>query len=191
MKNRRLIFATSNEGKIREASIVLADFGIQIQPIPFPFREPVTGSIADVALDKLYQVLENEHLNVLVEDSGIFFEAYHQFPGVLSKRVFEGIGYEGIDRLLAGQSRKAWFEGAVAVSWQGEVKVFSAKMDGYILPLSEQTIINPEPGLPYDPIFVPKGETQVLRQLPMEKRIEYSYRKKALIQMARWIDQHG
>lgn len=190
MKNRRFIFATSNEGKIREASIVLSAYGIQIQPIPFSFREPITGSISDVAWDKLYQVLEIEHQNVLVEDSGIFFEAYHQFPGVLSKRVFEGIGYEGIDRLLADQSRKAWFEGAVAVSWQGEVKVFTAKMNGHIIPLSEQTTITPEPGLPFDPIFVPEGETQVLRQLPMEKRLKYSYRKKALVKMVHWIEQH-
>lgn len=181
-----LQFATTNQGKIREARDVLLSFGIEIEPLLINFAEPTEGSISEVALHKLTQVMKEGYQNVMVEDSGIFFAAYSQFPGILSKRVFQGIGYQGIEKLLAGETREAWFEGAVAVNWKGKTEVFSAKTFGQIIPQKDQKL-KPESGLPFDPIFVPRGETQVLRQLPYQKRMEHSYRRKTLVQLARWI----
>lgn len=186
MKQVTLRFATTNRGKIREAREVLSTFGIQIEPLAVDFAEPKEGTISDVALAKLTQVRKQGYQNVMVEDSGIFFAAYSDFPGVLSKRVFQGIGYKGIEKLLVGESRKAWFEGAVAVYWHGQTKIFSAKTYGRIVPYHLQNL-QPEAGLPYDPIFVPRGETKVFRELPFDKRLEHSYRRKALEKMAKWI----
>lgn len=190
MRKKELLFATSNEGKIREARYVLSPLGFEIRPIEMDFDEPITGSISEIALHKLHQVLAKGMTHVFVEDSGIFFDAYHQFPGILSKRVFQGIGYRGIEKLLMHESKKAWFEGAIAAHWQGAIKVFSAKTFGHLFFQSEQTLA-PESGLPFDPIFVPEGENCVLQQLPYEQRIKHSYRRKALVKMAHWMDQQG
>lgn len=183
-----LYFATQNEGKFVEAEQILHKFGIRVLPVSFSFQEPTSGTTASIAQQKLAQIKEQGYQRVMVEDSGIYFAAYQRFPGVLSKRVFQGIGYEGLERLLQGVSRQAWFEGSVAVYWHGHENVFSATMSGQIVhpfPSNPQ----PEPGHPFDPLFVVSGETIPFQQLSLEKRMHYSYRRLALLKMVEWINR--
>lgn len=181
-----LYFATQNQGKVTEADQILRQFGIRVLPVPFNFRESTAGTTASIAQQKLAQIKEQGYQRVMVEDSGIYFAAYQHFPGVLSKRVFQGIGYAGLERLLQGVSRQAWFEGSVAVHWHGHEGVFSATMSGQMIdpfPHNPQ----PEPGHPFDPLFVVTGETIPFQQLSIEKRLHYSYRRMALLKMVQWI----
>lgn len=183
----KLTFVTSNEGKWQEAQDVLSPYGFEVQPITYDFAEPTAGTIEQIAIQKLQQIRNQGYRRVFVEDSGIFFAAYHQFPGVLSKRVFQGIGYRGLEKLLHNESKDAWFSGTVALDWDGEIKTFSASIDGTIV--KKKPSLAPEPGLPFDPIFVPTGEERVFAALSLEKRRQYSYRRRALINMANWIHE--
>lgn len=185
----QLIFVTSNEGKRQEAKKVLAPYGLELECVPFQFAEPTSGTISEVALQKLQQVIRPGWKQVFVEDSGIFFAAYRDFPGVLSKRVFLGIGYHGIEKLLAGERREAWFQGTVALYWHGEIRTFSGITEGKIVHPPEPP--TPEAGFPFDPIFVPTGEEKVMQKLSQEQRLNYSYRARALQKMANWIKGQG
>lgn len=186
-KLTQLIFVTSNEGKMREAKKVLTPYGLELECVPFQFTEPTSGTISEVALQKLQQVIRPDRKHVFVEDSGIFFTAYPGFPGVLSKRVFLGIGYHGIQKLLEGERKEAWFQGTVALYWDGEIRTFSGITEGRIVHPPE--IPTPEAGFPFDPIFIPTGEKQVMQKLSQEQRLKHSYRACALQKMADWIDQ--
>lgn len=181
-----LPFATQNEGKLKEARQVLEPLGIQVERLSLDLAEPDLGTVEGVTGEKLRQVREMGFERVMVDDAGIFFAAYDHFPGILSKRVFEGIGYKGVMKLLKGETREAWFEGAVAVLWDGETAVFSAKTPGRLLEADPEEI-QWEPGFPFNPIFVPQGDSRTLSEMTAPEREQYSYRGRALKELARWL----
>ncbi|WP_169713654.1 non-canonical purine NTP pyrophosphatase [Paludifilum halophilum] len=181
-----LPFATMNEGKIKEAVEVLRPFGIEVTPLSLDLVEPDVGSIEAVTRVKLEQVRKMGYQRAMVDDAGIFFAAYKGFPGVLTKRVFERIGYRGVMKLLEGETRKAWFEGAVAVMWDGEEVCFPEHTPGHLLEELPKKI-RPEPGFPFNPLFVPDGAARTLSEMTQEERQRYSYRGKALRRVAQWL----
>jgi XTP/dITP diphosphohydrolase len=181
-----LLFATGNQGKIAEAEKVLKPLGIEVIRYPIDLHEPTAGTVKDIAIHKLQQVIVKGVDHVMVDDAGIYFAAYPQFPGILSKRVFQGIGYRGIGKLLQGESRVAWFEGAIALCWKGQVQVFTGVTKGRLIEKIDDSI-EVDPHFPYDPLFIPEGEKEVLKFLPQDKRLYYSYRRRALEQMAHWL----
>ncbi|PTX59637.1 dITPase [Melghirimyces profundicolus] len=183
-----LPFATQNEGKLNEAREILGPLGIEVESMNLDLAEPDRGTIEAVTMEKLRQVREMGFSRVMVDDAGIFFAAYPHFPGILTKRVFQGIGYKGIMKLLDGETRKAWFEGAVAVLWDGETVAFSAQTPGRLLKTSPDRI-QPEPGFPFNSIFIPHGDHRTLSEMSAEERAHYSYRGKVLKQVARWLSE--
>ncbi|WP_168188739.1 non-canonical purine NTP pyrophosphatase [Thermoflavimicrobium daqui] len=182
----KLLFATSNPGKLNEAIQVLEPFGIEVVECSLELVEPDVNTVREVAAQKLKQAIDQGYDQVMVDDTGIYFAAYQQFPGVLTKRIFHGIGYRGIAKLLEGEDRTAWFEGAIAICWNGQVQLFTGMTNGRIIDQIGEDI-KPEPGFPYDPIFIPEGEMEVLQNLPREKRLFYSYRRIALEKMVKWL----
>ncbi|SMO65405.1 non-canonical purine NTP pyrophosphatase [Melghirimyces algeriensis] len=181
-----LPFATQNEGKLQEARQVLQPYGIRVQSLSLDLVEPDLGTIEDVTKEKMNQVQSLGYQRVMVDDAGIFFKAYNRFPGILSKRVFQGIGYRGVMKLLDGESRDAWFEGAVAVLWDGKRAVFSDRTPGRIVNTIPSNI-DPEPGFPFNPIFIPNGDHRTLAEMSPQERQQYSYRGKVLKKVADWI----
>ncbi|QKG83203.1 hypothetical protein GXN76_01140 [Kroppenstedtia pulmonis] len=181
-----LPFATKNEGKLKEAEQVLKPYGIQVTGLSLDLMEPDVGSVEAVTKYKLKQVWEQGYTRVLVDDAGIFFAAYPSFPGILSKRIFERIGYRGIMKLLAGETRRAWFEGAVGVLWDGDTACFSARTSGFLLEKNPEEI-KAEPGFPFNPLFVPDGDTRPMSEMSWEERNRFSYRETALRQVAQWL----
>ncbi|TCS84188.1 non-canonical purine NTP pyrophosphatase [Tepidibacillus fermentans] len=182
----KLIFVTTNPEKLAEAQLALAPFGHQVEGKSFPFIEPTEGTLEEIARYKLEQIKEDEEIPIFVDDSGIFFESYPQFPGILTKRIFQLIGYKGIDKLLSGESRKAYFRGVIAVKWKGKIDVFHGITSGRII--SEIPYNLPKDlRFPFDPIFIPDGDTQVLGNMSLEQRVYYSYRRKALEKMGHWL----
>lgn len=184
----KLIFATQNLEKVAETKRILAPYGIEVYCQPVAFVEPDSGTVEETARVKLEQVKQQGLDHVMVDDAGIYFAAYPDFPGVLSKRIVQRIGYKGIRKLLMKEPREACFKGAIGISWNGETKIFCGETRGWIIEDIDESEV-PFSGFPYDPIFVPEGETRVLSQLSDETSQIYSYRRKALDRMADWLKQ--
>lgn len=191
-KMMKIYFATTNESKLNEARQVLEPLGYEIFGLEVNYVEPDEGTVQEIALQKLEQVIEAhpELQRVMVDDAGIFFHIYPLFPGVLTKRVFQRIGYRGIEKLLAGEERSAQFEGAIALYWHGQKEIFSGVTKGMIREEIPDDLI-PDPGFPYDSLFIPEGENQVLADMALERRLFYSYRRQALDKMATWIQEQS
>ncbi len=188
----RLLFVTTNREKLKEARLALAPYGHQVDSIDYNFIEPTNGAVEMVAKEKLSQLEQaiSADSPVIVDDSGLYFAAYEGFPGILTKRIFQQIGYKGIRKLLADEDRRAYFHGVIAFMWRGEVKTFHGRMHGriieeipYDLPTDSQ--------YPFDPIFVPRGSELTMSQLTIEERLKYSYRRKALDQLGDWLKGDG
>lgn len=188
----KIFFATTNESKLNEARQVLEPLGYEVLGLEVSYIEPDEGTVQEISMQKLEQVLKAhpELQRVMVDDAGIFFQAYPLFPGVLAKRVFQRIGYRGIAKLLAGEDRSAQFEGAIALYWHGQKQIFSGVTKGKIREGIPSDLV-PDLGFPYDLLFIPKGENQVLGEMELERRLFYSYRRQAIDKMATWIQEQS
>jgi len=182
----KLIFFTSNPEKLQEAQVTLAQFGMQVIGQDFSFIEPREGTLEEIAEYKLGQINNLSVDPYFVDDSGIFFTAYPNFPGILSKKIFNLIGYRGINKLLLNEDRTAAFQGVTALKYQGKIKMFKGTTKGRIITDFPSELPN-DLRFPFDPVFIPDGAEQVLAKLPKLERIGFSYRKRALEEMGEWL----
>lgn len=87
-----VVCATSNAGKIREASAILAGTGFEIASVPLWLGEVETGtSYLENARLKAASALRLAQMPVLAEDSGLELDALGGLPGLRSAR-FVGAG---------------------------------------------------------------------------------------------------
>lgn len=185
----KIYFITTNPEKLKEAKIILAPYGYEVVGKSFDFVEPTEGSMESIAIAKLLQI-KNElgsSLPTFVDDSGIYFDAYSDFPGILTRRVFNMIGYKGIEKLLHNENRKAFFYGVIAFMYNEDIKIFHGETNGSII---EKFDCNLSEGLrfPFDPIFIPEGLDITLGEMTVEEKLKYSYRKKALSELGKWLN---
>lgn len=185
---KKLIFATSNENKMREIREILADSDYEI----LSMRE--AGFCVDVeengatfeenARIKAQALHEVSHTLTLADDSGLEIDYLSKEPGIRSARYMgENTSYEVknarlLERLkgVPMEQRTARFVCAVAAVFEdGRCVTVRETMEGYIgyEPKGEN-------GFGYDPIFYidPQGPSN--SQLSMEEKNRLSHRGKAL-----------
>ena len=95
MKIEKIIFATGNEGKMREVRMILGDLGIQV----ISMKEAGVTAEADEngttfeenAIIKAKEIMEKTGEIVLADDSGLEVDALGGEPGIYSARY---MGYD-------------------------------------------------------------------------------------------------
>ncbi len=184
----RIIFATGNEGKMREIRLILADLGMEILSmkdagVELDIVEDGT-TFAENAEIKAKAVWEKTGDIVLADDSGLVVDYINGEPGIYSARYMgEDTSYEIknnniISRLAdaKGKERSARFVcNIAAVLPDGQVEHTEAYMEGLI---ADEPAGNE--GFGYDPIlYIPEfGLTSA--QLSIEQKNQISHRGKAL-----------
>jgi XTP/dITP diphosphohydrolase len=186
----KLIFATHNEGKLREMKNILSDLPLEIISASEAgvLEEPVEdgATFADNALIKARYVAERVKEWTVADDSGLCVEALGGAPGVFSAR-WAGEGASGEDKAnkvlkelgeTPMEKRGAYFESSLAlVSPAGQHWIFSGRIDGKIS-LNRQEIVA-RPKLPYDAIFIPQGFDKTFGQMTDEEKNALSHRGQA------------
>ena len=187
----RIVFATGNEGKMKEIRLILADLGMEILSMKEAGANPdicengkTFGENAEI---KARAVWEETGGIVLADDSGLVVDYIGGEPGIYSARYMgEDTSYAVknqviIERLKGaqGNERSARFVcNIAAVLPDGSVLHTEKTMEG---------LIAEEPagdgGFGYDPIlYIPEfGKTSA--QLTIEEKNRISHRRKALEQM--------
>lgn len=187
----RIIFATGNEGKMREIRMILSDLGLEI----LSMKE--AGISADIVEDgetfeanakiKACAIAALCGDIVLADDSGLEIDALNGEPGVYSARYMgEDTSYtiknkNLIDRLegVPDEKRTARFVCAIAAALpDGRVLETKAAMEGRI-GYEERG----ENGFGYDPIFMLPEYGKTTAELPAEEKNGLSHRGKALRMM--------
>tara|TARA_B100000959_G_scaffold262054_1_gene300115 strand:+ start:685 stop:1293 length:609 start_codon:yes stop_codon:yes gene_type:complete len=184
----QILFATSNQGKLSEASGILGRIGYSITPLlvdgkPPIFIEPQSEKLEEVALEKLRQARqmvlgsELEECPILVEDSGIFIDNLDGFPGVFSSFVEKKIGLSGILSILSGQEdRGAEYRATCILGTKDGPLKSSGTCRGQI-----SSEISGNFGFGYDPIFIPDGGGgRTFGQMSSEEKALLSHRGRAL-----------
>ena len=185
---RRIIFATGNEGKMKEIRLILEDLGLEILSmkeagIQAEIRED-GSSFEENAVIKARAVMELSGSIVLADDSGLEVDYLNKEPGIYSARYLgEDTSYHVknrslIDRLegVPDEKRTARFVCAIAAALpDGRVLTTRRTMEG-IIGYEERG----EGGFGYDPIFYLQEYGCSTAELSMEKKNELSHRGKAL-----------
>ena len=185
---QKIVFATGNEGKMREVRLILQDLGFPVLSmkeagVSLDIEENGT-TFAENAMIKARAVWEKTGGIVLADDSGLVVDYLGGEPGVYSARYLgEDTSYEIknqaiIDRLADAkeEERTARFVSAsAAVLPDGSELVTEGTVEGLIVH---------EPagngGFGYDPIFYLPEYGVTSAEIPIEKKNEISHRGKAL-----------
>ena len=185
---KKVIFATGNEGKMKEIREILGDLDIELLSLKD------AGITADIeengstfeenAIIKAKAISQLTGEIVLADDSGLEIDYLNKEPGIYSARYMgEDTSYHIknanlIQRLegVPDQQRTARFVCAIAAAFpDGTVKTVRASMEGRI-GYEEKG----ENGFGYDPIFYLPEYGCSLAEISMEEKNKISHRGKAL-----------
>lgn len=185
---RRIVFATGNEGKMREIRLIMADLGMEILSMKEAGAHPDIredgATFGENAEIKARAVWKETGGIVLADDSGLVVDYIGGEPGVYSARYMgEDTSYEMknqaiIDRLkeAKGEERAARFVcNIAAVLPDGRVIHTEETMEGMIAEKPAGS-----GGFGYDPIlYIPQfGVTSA--ELTIQQKNQISHRGKAL-----------
>ncbi len=186
-----MIFATTNQGKVKEIKAILGDIGEEILSL----KE--AGIAADIvengstfeenAIIKARTIMELTGQLVLADDSGLEVDAMNGEPGIYSARFMgENTSYDIKNKAILealkdvkGKDRSARFVCAIAAAFpDGEIITTRGTIEG---------IIADEPagnnGFGYDPIVYVPEYGMTTGQMEPEQKNEISHRGKALTAM--------
>lgn len=189
--DQRIVFATSNEGKMKEVREILSELGMEVLSlkdagIEIDIEENGT-TFEENALIKVNAIRELVDCIVLADDSGLEVDYLNKEPGIYSARYMgENTSYtiknNKILELLQGvpkEKRTARFVCAIAAALpSGKVFTTRGTIEGII-----GDKIEGENGFGYDPIFYLPEYHCTTAELSMEKKNELSHRGKALLAM--------
>ncbi|MCX4270407.1 MAG: RdgB/HAM1 family non-canonical purine NTP pyrophosphatase [Lachnospiraceae bacterium] len=191
---KRVIFATSNEGKMKEIRLLLADLDVEVLSLKEAgisvsivedgetFEENALIKVRTVGMEK-----EAQGAVILADDSGLEVDYLNKAPGVYSARYMgEDTSYtiknQAIIEQLSkavGEERSARFVCVIAALLpDGRTLTTRATIEGQIGYREEGSN-----GFGYDPIlYLPEYHTTTAG-LSMEEKNRISHRGKALRQM--------
>lgn len=200
-----VIFATSNEGKMREIRAILADMPVRVLSMKeagikvdveengTSFEENALIKASGIA-DCIPEEYKDDKVFVLADDSGLEVDYLNKEPGIYSARYMgEDTSYDIknkaiIDRLagVPDEKRTARFVCAIAcVLPDGSSKITRATIEGII-----GYEIAGANGFGYDPIFYVPEYGCTTAELTPEQKNEVSHRGKALKEMKEQIREY-
>ena len=205
----KIVFATGNIGKLREASEILGE-GFELVSLAQAGIEediPETGNTLRAnSLQKAQYLYDKLGCDCFADDTGLEVDALGGAPGVYTARyagedkdfnanmdkvLYELSVLEGEAR-MAGEfglktkpvSRRARFKSVVTLIIDGKIKMFEGTLEGEI---AREKSGNG--GFGYDPIFIADEYPGLtLADISEEEKNAISHRGKALRAMTQWLN---
>lgn len=177
------VFASRNKGKLRELRALLPDWGIELLgDVEMPEETGATFYENAAAKARFAQSVEPGRW-AIGEDSGLEVDWLGGVPGIRSARYAgeHATDEENVAKLLhaldgaePGERGARYVSELVVVTPGGSELRGTGTLEGSIA-----TEARGSEGFGYDPIFVPKGETQTVAELGNEWKRAHSHRAAA------------
>lgn len=197
----KLLFATANKNKLREAAEILGDIVQVISPSELNINADVeeTGeTLQDNSILKARTLYDLSGLDCFADDTGLEVEVLNGAPGVLTARYaacFPGGALPhdseaNMNRLLeelseysTPESRRARFRTVITLIYEGRQYCFEGIVSGTI---AQGKAGNG--GFGYDPIFIPDGfGGRTMAEISEDEKNAISHRGRALRAMAEFL----
>ncbi len=175
-----VLFVTSNRNKVREASSIL---GFGVKGCNMELEEIQSSHVEEVAKHKALYAFVKLACPVVVEDTGLFIEGLGGFPGPLAKWTINGIGHEGICRVVDRcANRKAYAETCAAFYDGKSLKAFTGSIHGTIA-------MHPKGhgNFGWDSIFIPAGHRRTFAEMTMKEKAATSMRTRAFLKLGHFL----
>ncbi len=182
MSKKILYFATSNEGKLKEAREILVDF--EVRGVEAQINEIQSLNEVEVAKQKAAEYFFTFGKPIFVEDLSLSFNYLRGLPGTYINDFLKVLGNEGLTRLIPkGQDRGAKATTAVVFCWsKDKYRVFKGVVKGNIAEFPRG-----RGGFGWDSIFIPEGEVKTFAEMNLVQKNRYSMRAIALKKFASWL----
>lgn len=187
----QLLFATNNPHKLNEARAIVGNSFpvLSLRDVTIVEEIPETSdTLEGNASQKARFIYEKTGLDCFADDTGLFVDALDGRPGIYSARYAgEDCSFEdNIRKLLAEmgttENRNASFRCVICLILGGKEHLFEGKIEGFIL--NEKRGAE---GFGYDPVFLPKGQSQTFSEMPAYLKNGLSHRGRALRKMMKFL----
>jgi XTP/dITP diphosphohydrolase len=197
----RLLVATTNRGKLRELTALLADLGLELvtpADVGLDLDVPETGAtFAANALLKARAFAAASGLPTLADDSGLEVDDLDGFPGVQSARWVPGSDADRVAALLAriadvpAPRRTARFRSVAALAWpDGHAETADGHVEGRIAAAPRG-----DGGFGYDPVFLVEDGGYAgdctMAELPPAEKNRLSHRARAVAGLRGALERLG
>ncbi len=192
----KIVFATKNENKVKEARQKLNTFGIEVVSLnsvsDIESPQETGKTFCENAYQKAVYYADKLGVPVIAEDSGLEVEALRGEPGVYSSRFAgEKATDEENNRKLISELKKLGLNSSPARYVSFIFLAFPQKFGLWSEGEVRGTVIT-EPrgtgGFGYDPLFIPAGHEKTMAEIPLEEKNRISHRGKALEKLANLIE---
>ena len=203
----KIVFATGNPGKLREAGEILGEGFELVTPAEAGIEEDIPengNTLRANSMQKAQYIYERTGLDCFADDTGLEVDILGGAPGVHTAR-YGGPQKDpaaNIAKLLAEMARcereasvlreygiatpkatrKARFRTSVTLILDGEKHFFDGVMEGRIAREKAG-----KGGFGYDPVFIPDGYDVTAAEITEEEKNAISHRGKALRAMAEYL----
>ncbi len=187
----RLVMATNNAAKLREARAIAGDRLdiVSLKDIGFDHDIAETAdTLEGNALIKVRAIKEATGMDCFADDTGLIVDALDGAPGVYTAR-YAGEGCssdDNIDLMLKNmqgkEDRNARFRTCIALSLNGEEHLFEGCAEGRIARQRSGSH-----GFGYDPIFISEESGKCFADMSDEEKNAISHRGRALTAMIKWL----
>ena len=167
-------FVTGNFNKARETGVIL---GVPLEQVKVDgLIEIQTQNIEELVHHKCQQAYDSLKCPVLVEDSGLLFNAWDGLPGRFVKWFECAVGCEGMLKMLQTfEDRSATAVSCFAIFDGKDIKIARGEVKGSIA-----TEIRGSNGFGWDVFFIPEGFEKTYAEMQPEEKNSMSHRKNAL-----------
>lgn len=186
VRNMRLLFATTNSGKLREARQILSGLNINLFFVADFAKlknlqvEENGETFSENALLKAQAYGDRVKILTIAEDTGLVVDVLDGKPGVKSARFGSSVEKRNqklLQMMKGKKDRTARFVSVFCLydPKTKEARYFKGEVKGKIA-----TETKGNQGFGYDPLFIPEGYNKTFAELGAEVKNKISHRKQAI-----------
>jgi XTP/dITP diphosphohydrolase len=182
---KEIYYATGNPVKFAEVEKFFEKYPeIELKQFKGEISEIQSDNQREIAILKAEQAWEILKKPVLVDDSGIFFHKYKNFPGTFTKYVYQSLGMKNLEKLYDVGDAASFQLNLVFYYASGNYVVFEQKSEGTLVKFDEY---KEDVSAPFEFTFIPKGVSKTYTQLRESGEVDkYKYRLHALKKFMDW-----
>lgn len=174
---QEIYFVTTNQHKLNEANKIFAASNFIIRPCNISIPEIQSDDQYEIVKYKSDYVAKQLNQPFFVDDTGIFFNFYKNFPGTYTKQIVNLIGLDGVFKLISN-GHPAYFRTIILFNNMGKETIYEGIVRGNVSTTLPEFV---DPKAPFNSVFIPEGQQKPLCELPNPEK--FSHRGLALLQM--------
>lgn len=182
--NTCFTLATGNLDKIKEFERLLG-YEIDGEKVDLPEIQAI--DITEVSKSKVGVAYGELRRPVLVDDTGLFIDAWNGLPGALVKWFLDSVGEAGIIRMMEGETNRS-AKVMTSLAYKDSTHEFTVigEVKGMIADRPKG-----ENGFGYDSIFIPQGYDKTFAEMDSEEKDMISMRTLAVKALSRELRKLG